>query len=279
MKTKKIFLITGGTSGIGRVAAQKIAETGATLVITSRNMEKGNMIVNEISKLSNNLNIEVMHCDFTSFQSIKQFTEKFKTKYSVLDVLINNAGVWETEFKETQDGIEANFAVNHLAPFLLTNLLLENIKLSEQGRIINTSSLAHAYIDKVNFDDIEFRKGFNSMQSYRQSKLCNILFTNFLAKILQTTDITVNCLHPGIVETKLFDNFNENAKNSILQRAVSVEEGAETTVYLALSDDVKKVSGKYFHGHKTEEPSQPAKDLNAAEKLWNISLNYVSKYL
>lgn len=279
MEKKRIFLITGATSGIGRIAAQKIAETNATVVFTSRNMAKGKLIADEISKHSNNQNVEAIYCDFTSMKSIKQFTENFNTKYPVLDVLINNAGVWETEFKETQDNIEANFAVNHLAPFLLTNLLLENIKRSEQGRIINTSSLAHAYADKINFDDIEFRKDFNSMQSYRQSKLCNILFNMYLAKILEDTNVTVNCLHPGIVETKLFNNFDKNAKNSIMQRAVSDEEGAETTIYLALSDEIKNITGKYFHGHKTEEPSQQAKDLKAAEKLWNVSINYVLNYL
>lgn len=278
----KTFLVTGATSGIGKITAIKIAKASIDnqLVFNSRNMEKGESVRQEIIKATGNQNIYCFEGDFASLQSVKDFAKTVAQKFPVIDVLLNNAGTWEMEFKESKDGIEMNFAVNHLAPFLLTNLLLPNLKKSFSARIINTASGAHRR-NILQFDDLEFRKGeYNGFFSYSQSKLCNLLFSLQLQTELKNqgiTNITVNTLHPGVVKTALFDKMNSEEK-SFFGNASSLEEGAETSIFLTLSPEVEGISGKYWHGHQEAVSTDMAKDPDSAKKLWEVSVKYVENF-
>ena len=275
----KTVLITGATSGIGKVTAMELAKKGFEIVFTSRDIQKGESVKQEIITQSGNLKVEVLECNFSSLESVKNLAQNFKSKYKKLDVLINNAGTWETKRKESKDGVELTFAVNHLAPFLLTNLLLDLIKNSAPARIINVSSNLHG--GKINFDDIEFKKGFDisGAAPYTQSKLANILFTKKLSKILQGTGVTVNSLHPGVIKTGLIRNSPGFIKFVLGIFQDTPEEGAKTTIYLASSDEVKNISGEYFDKSKVKDSGDYSNDPAVAEKLWELSLQYVKKFM
>jgi len=269
----KTAIITGATSGIGKVTALAIAREGAHLVLPVRNMEKGEALREEIISETGNKSIELMSCDLASLDSIRSFAKSFLTKYDQLHLLVNNAGLWESKRKESSDGIEMNFAVNHLAPFLMTNLLLDVIKKSAPARIINVSSTAHKYA-KMNFDDLEGEKRWDSMKSYAQSKLANIFFTRKLARELEGTGVTVNCLHPGVVSTHLFDNMPGFFRRIFGLFMISPEKGAETSIFLATSPEVENISGAYFKKKKRAKTTMHAEDMKAADILWEVSKEY-----
>jgi retinol dehydrogenase 12 len=267
----KTVIITGSTSGIGTKTAVELARMGANLVLPVRNISKGQDLRKEIIEKTQNDRVEIMECDLASLSSIRKFVTAFKERHNELHILINNAGIWETSYQETVDGIEQTFAVNHLAPFLLTNLLLDIMKQSAPGRIINVSSEAHRGVS-MNLKDLEGKNGWNSFTSYGRSKLANILFTKKLAEILADKNITVNCLHPGVVATKLFDKFPGFLVKTASLFLLTPEKGAKTTIFLASSDEVEKISGKYFSKSKIKSPSSAAKDIIVADELWNLSL-------
>lgn len=279
----KTYVITGATSGIGKITALEVAKasTENQLIFNTRNIEKGEKVKQEIIKASGNQNIHYFEGDFASLQSVKDFAQKVSEQFPTIDVLLNNAGTWEMEFKESQDGIETNFAVNHLAPFLLTELLLPNLQKSKSGRIVNTSSGAHRR-NILQFDDIEFRKGdYNGFYSYSQSKLCNLLHSLQLEKELEKQNIkniTVNTLHPGLVKTPLFDKMTDEER-SIFGNYVTPEQGAMTSIFLTLSNEVEGISGKYWHKHSEAVSTDMAKDESLAQKLWEVSLEYVREFL
>jgi NAD(P)-dependent dehydrogenase (short-subunit alcohol dehydrogenase family) len=279
----KTFLVTGATAGIGKTTAIAIAQADQnnTVIFNARNMQKGQQVLDEIKQTSGNPNIYCVEGDFASLQSVKDFATTVSKRFPVIDVLLNNAGTWEMEFKESVDGIEMNFAVNHLAPFLLTLLLLPNLKKSTSARIVNTASGAHRR-NILQLDDIEFRNSeYNGFFSYSQSKLCNLLFSLGLQTELETqniSNVTVNTLHPGVVKTALFDKMNPQER-AFFGNFSSPEEGAITSIYLCLSDEVEGVTGKYWHGHSEAESSDMAKNPDLASKLWDLSLKYVEKYL
>ncbi len=275
MKFKgKTAIVTGATSGIGRVTAIALAREGMKLVLPVRSMDKGKAFREELAENTGNKDVEVMHCDLASFDSIRQFAASFREKYDRLHLLVNNAGTWETRRKLSEDGIEMNFAVNHLAPFLLTNLLLDVVVASAPARIVNVSSTAHKQAT-MNFNDLEGEKSWSSMRSYAQGKLANIFFTRKLARELKGTGVTVNCLHPGVVETRLFDKMPRLFRWLFSLFMISPEKGAQTSIYLATSPDVKDVTGEYFAKKKVAKPTSHARDMKAAEKLWEVSLEYV----
>lgn len=279
----KTYLITGATSGIGKITAIEVAKDSSEnhLIFNTRNPEKGQKVRQEIIEITGNSNIDCFIGDFASLDSVKEFAQKVNKRFSKIDVLLNNAGTWEMDFKESQEGIEMNFAVNHLAPFLLTNLLLPNLKKSESARIINTASGAHRR-NILQFEDIEFRKGeYNGFYSYAQSKMCNLLFSLQLEKELQKQNIkniTVNTLHPGLVKTPLFDKMT-NEQRSIFGSFVTPEEGAMTSIFLSLSQEVEAISGKYWHKHKEVVSTDMAKDGELAQRLWEVSIEYVKRFL
>jgi NAD(P)-dependent dehydrogenase (short-subunit alcohol dehydrogenase family) len=274
----KICLITGATSGIGKQTAIDLAKKGAKIVFTSRDAEKGFITKNDIIRLSGNEDVEMMLCDLASFSSIKTFADNFKSKYNQLHFLINNAGTWQTSRKLSTDGIELTLATNTLAPFLLTHLLLDLLKRSNSARIINVASHAHKFA-KLDFDNLEGNKQFNHFQIYGQSKIILILLTNKLSENLKEFGITVNSLHPGVVSTHLFDNMGNLAKSAFKLFMISPEKGAQTTIYLATSVDVSNISGKYFARKKIVSATKAATDKSNADKIWQISTDYVEKYL
>lgn len=203
--TGKICLVTGGNSGIGKATAVELAKMGATVVIVSRDKEKGETAVADIVAKSGNKNVELIQADLSSQDSIHKLAEEFKARHNKLHILINNAGVYLTKRTITPDGFESTFAVNHLGPFLLTSLLIEILKSSAPSRIVNVSSDAHNGA-KMDFDDLQAEKRFSGWQAYGQSKLAMILFTHELAKKLEGTGVTVNSAHPGVVRTHFAKN-------------------------------------------------------------------------
>lgn len=272
MKNKIVF-ITGATSGIGKETAIGLAKLGATIVFTTRDLQKGKLTKNEIINTSNNNKVDFLYCDLASFDSIHSCCDEFKTKYNQLHVLINNAGVWNFKRKISKDCIEETFAVNYLAPFLMTNLLLDLLKKSSPSRIINVSSMLHSGM--INFDDIEFKKSYSGIKAYAQSKLALILFTKLLTKKLESTGVTVNCLHPGMVRTNLGHGAGFFSSSFFRLFGKDPKKGAETSIYLAISPDVENITGKYFVDRKIKQSSAESNDMALAKKLWDISMRYV----
>lgn len=273
MNNQKIVLITGATSGIGKETALALAKQGYNINFTSRDKTKGEQTVKEIIASTENSNVKYFDCDLSSFESIKKFSDEFKKQYNVIDILINNAGVWENQRRLTKDGIEMTFGVNHLAPFLLTKLLLDLVKNSTNGKIINLSSALHG--GSINFDDIEGKKTWNQLSSYRQSKLCNILFTKKLARILTDTKITVNAVHPGVIKTGLTRGAPSLVKFILGFFLSTPEQGAKTTLHVANLPDSDKTTGEYFAGSKIANSGSYSRDESVADKLWDLSEEYI----
>ncbi len=269
----KNILITGATSGIGKAAAIKLASMGANIHFIARNKEKAKALSEEIEKLSGKMPCSII-ADLSSQDEIKKAAEEFKSLNIPLHILLNNAGLINMERKETVDGFEAVFALNHLAYYSLTNLLLENLKNGSPSRIVNVSSGAHAFVKGFNFDDVQAVKSYKPFQVYGYSKLANILFTKKLSSLLENENITVNCLHPGVVGTA----FGQN--NGSLQKILffiakpfirSPEKGAESSIYLCSSPDISGISGEYFYNCKIEKTTKWAKSEEDADRLWSLS--------
>jgi NAD(P)-dependent dehydrogenase (short-subunit alcohol dehydrogenase family) len=270
----KIILITGANSGIGKATATALAEMGAHVVMMSRDLEKGEIARKEIIRISRNSSVDVMQCDLASMASIRKFATDFIARYQQLDVLINNAGIFTEKRMETADGFEYQIGVNHLGHFLLTHLLLDILKKSSPARIINVSSGAH-FGGKIDLNDFQMEKRYSSWKSYARSKLANILFTYELAHRLSGTGVTVNCLHPGFVNTRFAFNRDSEKPNPLMRLMkpfmIKPVTGAETSVYLAASPEVERTTGKYFARRKERSSSRASYDLIVAEKLWNLS--------
>jgi NAD(P)-dependent dehydrogenase (short-subunit alcohol dehydrogenase family) len=270
----KVCLITGATAGIGKATAQGLAAKGATLIITGRNRDKTAVTAAELKAASGNSNIDFLVADLSSQAEVRRLADEFKQKYSRLDVLINNAGGVFTKRQTTVDGLEYTFALNHLAPFLLTNLLLDLLKASAPARVITVSSGAEQG-GRLDFDDLQSEKSYSAFRVYSTSKLENILFSNELARRLKGTGVTSNSLHPGFVAS----DFGKNnpgllSMAMVLVRpfAINVEKGAATSIYLASSPEVEGVTGKFFTKSAEATPSNPmANNEAAARRLWEIS--------
>jgi NAD(P)-dependent dehydrogenase (short-subunit alcohol dehydrogenase family) len=268
-------MITGATNGIGKAAALALAQLGADLVLVGRNRERGERAVAEIRRESGNDNISLLLADLSSQAAIRQLAKDFLATGRPLHVLLNNAGVINMRREETIDGIEATFAVNHLAYFLLTELLLERLQECAPARIVSVSSDAHAQSGgRLDFDDLESRKRYSLMRVYGKSKLANILFTRQLSRRLSGTRVTANCLHPGFVGS----NFARNngvlasvAMTLLRPFARSPKQGAETAVYLCSSPEVEGVSGEYFVDCKARAPRSFACNDEDASRLWELS--------
>ncbi len=273
----KIVLITGATSGIGKEIAIGLANLGATIVFTTRDNSKGEKTRNELIAAINNENIDMVKCDLASFESIRNCCKEFKSKYDSLHVLINNAGVWDFKRRESKDEIENIFATNYLAPFLMTNLLLDVLKKSNPSHIINVTSGMH--YGTINFDDIEFKQKFSGAKAYRQSKLGLILFTRLLAKKLEGTGVTVNAVYPGMNKTDLGRDASGFSRMIFKMMGKDPKIGAETSIYLASSPEVENITGEYFAKKKIKRSSTESYDKDLAEKLWNDSEKYLKNDL
>src|SRR5688572_4580962 len=273
----KICLITGGTNGIGKSTAQELARMGATVIIVGRNAQKTSRVVEEIRRASGNNSVDSLLADLSSQQEVRHLANEFKSKYTHLHVLLNNAGGFFMKRQLSVDGIEVTFGLNHLAYFLLTNLLLDTIKASAPARIINVSSGAHTS-GKIEFDNLQGERDYTP-RAYDNSKLANILFTMELAQRLEGTGVTVNALHPGFVATGFAKNNGKvfAALISIFTPLVarSPAKGAQTSIYLASSPSVEGITGKYFYDSHVIPAAPQATDMVVARKLWNGSAEMV----
>ena len=269
----KICLVTGGTNGIGKSTAQELARMGATVVIVGRDAQKTSHVVQEVRAASRSNSVDSLLADLSSEQEVRRLAAEFKSKYSHLHVLVNNAGGFFMRRQLRSDGIEMTFALNHLASFLLTNLLLDTIKASAPARIINVSSNAHAS-GKIEFDNLQGERQYGP-KAYDNSKLANILFTMELARRLEGTGVTVNALHPGFVATGFAKNNGKviAALVSLITPLIarSPAKGAETSVYLASSQNVTSITGKYFYDSHVIPTAPQATNMVVARKLWEVS--------
>jgi len=276
---KRVALITGATSGIGKETAIELARQGMKVIFSNRNEEKGRAVMEEIIQSAGNKDVYCYYCDLASFNSIREFASQVKKNHEKLDILINNAGIWMNKKLITVDGIEYTFAVNHLAPFLLTSLLLDMIPKSKGGRIINVSSGIH-YMGWLDLSDPEFKNAaFNAKKAYTQSKLANVLFTRELAARIKENEINVNCLAPGWVNTGLFRHSNPIVKLSARLWALTPLQGAQTTIFLATSDEVQNITGEYFEKKQVKKSAKKSYDKELMIKLWELSEIYVKDYL
>jgi len=271
----KTILITGGTNGIGYAAAMELAKKSPTLVIVGRNPEKIIQVVQQIKKTSGNPAIEGLTADVSSMAQVRHLAQEFRQKYSNLHILINNAGGIYANRTLSADGYEYTFALNHLAYFALTNMLLDMLIASQPARIINVSSRAHEGAT-LNFDDLQNEQhyGYGGYRAYGQSKLDNLLFTYELARRLTGTGVTVNALHPGVVATGFGENNGGAMKVGMRvyhQFALTPEQGADTIVYLASSPEVEGISGKYWVNRKEVTSSAESYDENVQKHLWAMS--------
>jgi retinol dehydrogenase 14 len=274
----KTVLVTGATSGIGWEASVSFARMGARLIMIGRDAAKTAQRVEEVRRRSGSDTVDSFLCDFASQTEVRRLAEEFRARYDKLHVLVNNAGTVFTKRTLTADGVEATFAVNYLAPFLLTNLLLDVLKASAPARVIVVSSSGH-YSGTMDFNDLGFEHGYQIMRAYGRSKLAAVLFTRELAKRLEGTEVTVNALHPGAVATSIWDRAPAYARPilSLAKRLfmISPEAGAETIVYLATSPEVEGKSGLYFEKNRPKFPSRLAQDDAVAQRLWDESVRLV----
>ncbi len=270
----KRIAITGPTSGIGMASTLELARRGAKLVLFCRNPEKGGALANEVEALGAE-RPQIVQVDMADLGSVRRAAEDYLSRDIALDVLLNNAGVINLKRRETVDNFEETLAVNHLAHFLLTGLLLPSLLSTESPRVVNVSSGAHAFVRDMGFDDIQAERQFKVFRQYGRSKLANILFTRELADRYRASGLTANCLHPGAVATSL-GKTNGGIAGRILPALLkpffrSPEQGAQTSIYLCSSDTVAVVSGEYFVDCKPTRPKRWALDKAAAEQLWEYS--------
>ncbi len=275
----KVCLVTGATAGIGKITATALAAQGAELVICGRNRQKAEDTMNEIKAETGNEKVSYLLADFSDLDQVREMAKEFQDRHNKLHLLVNNAGAFFNNRIPTPYGVEMTFLVNHLAPFLLTNLLQDILKSSTPSRIINVSSEAHRQ-GIMKFEDLGFEKGYFGIKAYGRSKLANILFTYELSRKLEGTGVTVNAVHPGHIATDIwktnFGLLGPALKWFMGRIALTPEEGAENSIYLAISPEVEGVSGKYFIKNEPVQSSPASCDKEIARKLWKLSAELTS---
>jgi retinol dehydrogenase-12 len=270
----KTCIVTGATSGIGRSTALALARAGAELGLVARDPARAEETVRAIRDATGSTAVEVFLADLGSQAAIRRVAPAILARYPRIHLLVNNAGVVNLKRQVTADGIEQTFAVNHLAYFLLTMLLLDRLRESAPARIVNVGSDAHKFVSGMNFDDVGFASGYKSMKVYGHSKLANLLFTQELARRLDGSGVTVNCVHPGAVATSLGKNNGTMA--TLLIRVLAPffrtpDKGSATTMHVATSPALDGISGRYFASCREARPSAAGTDRAAAERLWELS--------
>jgi NAD(P)-dependent dehydrogenase (short-subunit alcohol dehydrogenase family) len=269
----KICLVTGSTSGIGKVTARELAKQGATVVLVSRTRAKGEATQTEITQATGNPHLELLVADLSLLADVRRLASEFQHTNSHLHLLVNNAGCAYPTRTLTSEGLEATLVVNYLAPFLLTELLLYTLKASAPARIVNVSSAQHANAH-IDFDNLQGEKKYGNLSTYNQAKLAVLLWTYELARRLEGTGVTVNALHPGITAT----NF-PSGMTGVLAWGMKLskpflltpEKGAQTTLYLATSPEVEGVTGKYFVKSQETKSSNGSYDQTVGSRLWEVN--------
>lgn len=274
----KVCLVTGATAGIGEATALLLAQQGATVVGIGRNPTKNETSIRRITEKTGNPNVEYLLADLSSQQDIRAVAQQFRDRYDRLDVLVNNAGATITERKESVDGIEMTFALNHLGYFLLTNLLYDLLEKAHSARIINVASGLHK-LGKLDLQDISLEHGYSGGKAYRRSKLANVAFTYELARRIPSQSVTVNAMNPGLVATNVGEatgGIKAKIKGMVDKIAgIPPEEGARTIIYLATSREVCGITGKYFVKENSVPSSRQSYDLALGRQLWELSKNLV----
>jgi NAD(P)-dependent dehydrogenase (short-subunit alcohol dehydrogenase family) len=270
----KRVLITGGTGGIGRVAARALAQAGAEMILVGRSPTKGRDAAAEIAARAGAERASFLQADLSAQAEVRRVAEEIAGRWDRLDVLINNAGAMFGRRRESADGIEMTLALNHLSYYLLTRLLFGRLKAAAPARIVNVASGAHRRA-RLRLDDLQSRRRYRGFQVYSDSKLCNVLFTYELARRIDGSGVTANCLHPGFVATEIGTAHGvvPGLVWGLITRiaAITPEEGARTPVYLASSPEIEGVSGKYFDRCRPTPSSHASHDRETARRLWDIS--------
>jgi retinol dehydrogenase 14 len=272
--TGKTVLVTGGTGGIGQATAAGLAGLGARVGIVGRDEGRARAAAERIRTVASGGEVDVFTADVSSQREVQRLAEQVLAAYPRLDVLVNNVGGYWATRHATEDGLERTFAVNHLAPFLLTHLLLDRFRSSAPARVVTVSSGAQA-MGRIDFDDLQGERSYSGQRAYNQSKLANVLFTYELARRLEGSGVTANVLHPGVVRTA----FGQEDSRGWMRLMLPVvrpfmktpERGAETSIYLASSPEVEGVSGRYFANSKPKTSSRASYDTAAARRLWEVS--------
>ncbi len=267
---KKTILITGSTDGIGHQAAIELAEAGHHIIVHGRNRERAESAMRAIAKESKSDNLSYVNADLLNFNQIKEMVSEIHDKFDTLDVLINNAGVYRSKRSINHDGLEETFAVNYLAPFLLSNLLLDLLKNAQSGRIVNVASRVHS--NHVDFDNLQLEQGYTGVKAYANSKLALILFTYYFAEKLRDTNVTINALHPGVINTKLL-------KSAFGVGGASLTEGASTLIFAAIAPEIKNVSGKYFVNNRPTSSKDITYDKEIQKRLWDNTEEMLKNFL
>ena len=276
-------LITGATDGIGKEAAIELAKKGCNLILIGRSKEKGEKVVEQIRKVAeSHVDIDYFTADLMLMKEVSRVADEVSRKYPRIDILLNNVGAYFAFRDVTEEGFERTFALNHLGYFLMTKKLLPLVEKSDYKRIVNVSSSAHYGID-FEFDNMNGEKKYSGFDVYKKSKLANVMFTYELAKRVKDKGITANCLHPGFVSTNFGKNNNFLWRNVIrmamMLTAISVKDGAKTSIHLACSDKVKDITGRFFANCEVKKGSSKAKNEEHNQKLWDLSEEFVKPLL
>ena len=278
----RVVVVTGANVGIGFETAASVAARGGTAVLVCRDRAKGDRAVDAIRQRSAGGRVELVHLDLADFASVRGCAEELQTRWDRLDVLVNNAGGFWTQRQVTEQGFEQTFGVNHLGPFLLTQLLLDRLRSSAPSRIVNVSSIGHRFVRSMNWDDLELERGYDAAVAYGQSKLANILFTRELARRLPADVVTANVCHPGSVRTGLgrdgdATGFMGTVVFGLLRPFyLSPARGAKTSIYLSTAPEVAGQTGGYYVRRRRHRPSAAARDDDAARRLWEVSEQLVA---
>jgi len=271
----KTVVVTGGTSGIGEVAALRLAEKGARIVLIARDQARAAATLAKLKNANPSAAHAAHYGDLSALAEMKRVAGEVAASEPRIDVLVNNAGAVFLARKTSVDGLEMTFATNHMAYFVVTNILLDRLKATPGARIVSTASDAHRS-GRLDFDDLQSEKSYGSFRVYGTSKLCNILFTREIARRLDGSGVTANCLHPGFVGTRFGQNnasniFTKLLRDAVMSLGISPEEGAKTIIHLASSPDVATISGEYFYKSKVAEPTAAAQNDANAKRLWDVS--------
>jgi len=281
----KTALVTGANVGIGLETARGLAREGATVVMTARDPVRGQAAVDDVERSTGRNDVELLHLDLASLRSVKDAVDEFRGRHDRLHVLVNNAGLILSERRETEDGFEATFGINHLGHYVLTRLLEDLLRDSAPARIINLSSDAHRQSKGLDFDDLmRAKNGYSGLAAYSDSKLANVLFTRELARRLEGSDVVVHAVHPGVVRTGFAQDGDVHGLASGILKLLrpfflSPEKGAKTSLHVALSEDAAQTTGEYWARSSRQTPNSPATDDEAARKLWEVSADLAEPWI